>query len=151
MKLAFDGSPIAAAPRAHVWACLLDPEFVVRSTPGIQKLELLGDHRHRVVSKFGVGAFALDVTMEVEVRDMEAPTRATMHAQGVVANQPVSLTSRVQLLEEGPDRTRIVWKGEAEVGGALAGIAAKMLQAVAPAMVGQFWTDFAKRVEASHA
>ncbi len=151
MKLTFDGSPIAEAPRAHVWACLLDPEFVVRSTPGMQKLELLGDHRHRVTSKFGIGAFALDVTMEVEVRDMVEPSRATMHAQGVVANQPVSLTSRVDLLEEGPARTRIAWKGEAEVGGALAGLGGKMLQAVAPAMVNQFWTDFAKRVEATRA
>jgi carbon monoxide dehydrogenase subunit G len=146
MKLEFDGQPLAAASIDTVWRCLLDAEFVARTTPGLQSIEALDAHRHRVRARVGTGAFGLDVVMEVEVCDLVAPSRATMRASGTVANQPISLISRVQLLEQSPHSTRIAWRGEAELGGALGGLGSTMLKAVAPSLVERFWNDFANRV-----
>lgn len=146
MKLQFDGQPMAAASVDTVWRCLLDAEFVARTTPGLQSIETLDAHRHRVRARVGAGAFGVEVVMDVEVGELEPPTRATMRAVGSVANQPISLTSRVQLHAVGPHRTRIAWQGEAELGGALGGLGSSMLKAVAPALVERFWSDFAARV-----
>jgi carbon monoxide dehydrogenase subunit G len=146
MKLQFDGQPLAAASVETVWRCLLDAEFVARTTPGLQSIETLSDTRHRVRARVGTGAFGLDVVMEVEVCDLVPPNRATMRATGNVANQPISLISHVQLHELGPFSTRIAWQGEAELGGAIGGLGGTMLKAVAPALVERFWSEFAKRV-----
>lgn len=147
MILEFQGAPTCAAPLATVWRCLLDPDFVARTTPGLQRLERLGDDRHRVHARVGAGAFGFDVVMDVEIRNQEPPSRATMVASGNVAGQPISLRSHVELQSVDAARTRIAWRGSAELGGALAGLGGTMLKAIAPTLVERFWSDFAARVE----
>lgn len=147
MILEFQGAPVCAAPMGTVWRCLLDPDFVARTTPGLQRLERLGDDRHRVHARVGAGAFGFDVVMEVEIRDQVPPSRATMVATGNVAGQSISLRSHVELQEVDAARTRIAWRGSAELGGALAGLGGTMLRGIAPVLVERFWSDFAARVE----
>jgi carbon monoxide dehydrogenase subunit G len=56
MKLHFEGAPEIVTSRAHVWRCLMDPNFVAQSAPGVESVTTIDPTHFTVISAFGVGA-----------------------------------------------------------------------------------------------
>ena len=54
MQLAFAGTPEIRASRDEVWRRILDPQFVGRSAPGVESVEVLAENRFRMTLGFGI-------------------------------------------------------------------------------------------------
>jgi carbon monoxide dehydrogenase subunit G len=146
MRLSFTGAPAVAAPRARVWECLMDPEFVAASAPGVEKVEQLDPTHYKVISGFGVGAVKLRFTLDVEIADLVAPERATMRARGKAPGSNVDVTASIRLEEPSPGRTVMHWTSDSDVSGTVASVGGRLLEGTARKLTEQFWQDFARRV-----
>jgi len=49
MKLHFEGAPEIAKSRAQVWRCLMDPNFVAQSAPGVESVETIDPSHFKVI------------------------------------------------------------------------------------------------------
>ena len=151
MKLELEGAPeIRATPEA-VWARLVDPEFVARSAPGAEKVEVLGPERFRLHLGFGVAFLKLGFEMDVRMHDLEPPERASLTATGGAHGTTATVHSKVRIETLGPTRQRLHWRAQGEVDGALANLGAPLVEAALRAMSRDFWDDFARRVSEEHA
>ena len=151
MRLHFTGAPEIAATRTQVWKRLLDPTFVAQSAPGVESVDAVDPSHFKVISAFGVGAVKLRFTLNVELADVVEPERATMRARGKAPGSNVDVVATVRLEDAGPGRVRLDWTADSDVSGTVAGVGARLLEGTARKLTEQFWTDFARRVEADAA
>ena len=151
MKLHLEGAPdIRATPEA-VWDRLVDPEFVARSAPGTERVEILGPDRFRLELGFGVAFLKLGFTMDVHMHDLVPPEHASLTATGSAHGTTATVRSKVRIETLGPERQRLHWRAEGEVDGALANLGAPLVEAALRAMSRDFGEDCARRVSEEHA
>jgi len=70
MNLEFSGSPEIHATRDHVWRRLLDPHFIARSAPGVERVEPLDATHFRMTLGLGVALLKLRLAFDVEMFDL---------------------------------------------------------------------------------
>lgn len=151
MRLTFSGAPEVTASRAVVWQCLMDPDFVARSAPGVEKVERIDPTHFKVISAFGVGAIKVRFSLDVELTELVEPERATMKARGKAPGSAVDVTAGITLEEAAPGRTVMRWTSESDVSGTVASVGGRLLEGTAKKLTEQFWQDFASRVSAAGA
>jgi carbon monoxide dehydrogenase subunit G len=151
MKLHFAGAPEITATRAQVWKRLLDPTYVAQSAPSVESVDAVDPTHFKVVSAFGVGAVKVRFTLTVELADMVEPERATMRARGKAPGSNVDVVATVRVEDAGPGRVRLDWTADSDVSGTVAAVGARLLEGTARKLTEQFWTDFARRVQADAA
>jgi carbon monoxide dehydrogenase subunit G len=135
-----------AAPREKVWAALNDPEILKASIPGCQELEKRSDTEMaaKVVSKIGPvkATFLGDVTLS----NINPPSGYTISGEGKGGVAGFAKGGAdVALVEDGAD-TILRYTAKAQVGGKLAQLGARLIDATAKQMADQFFGAFAGRV-----
>jgi len=148
MKLHFAGAPEIATTRAHVWRRLMDPNFVAQSAPGVESVETIDATHFKVISAFGVGAIKLRFALNVELAEVVEPDHATMRARGKAPGSNVDVTAKLRLEDAAPGRVRLNWAADSDVSGTVASVGARLLEGTARKLTEEFWTDFARRVQA---
>jgi uncharacterized protein len=135
-----------SASRAAVWTALNDPEVLKACIPGCQELEKLSDTEMtaKVVSKIGPvkATFTGNVTLS-NIRPPEGYT-ITGEGKGGVAGFAKG-GADVALTEEGGE-TVLRYTAKAQVGGKLAQLGARLVDATAKQMAEQFFGAFAEKV-----
>jgi len=67
------GTSHFTADREEVWRALNDPAVLVRTIPGVQRLEALGDDAYKMTIAAGVGSIKGVYDGEVRLTDQEQP------------------------------------------------------------------------------
>jgi carbon monoxide dehydrogenase subunit G len=143
-------SEVLAAPRERVWALLQDPGVLARLLPGVEKLEPIGPDEYSVVVKLGVGAVRGTYSGRVALRDLEPPERYRL--EGDAKGGPGwAKGSATMTLEEQEGGTRLVAAGDAQIGGALAGVGQRMIEGVAKSMAREFFQSVGRELEGAPA
>jgi hypothetical protein len=127
-----------AHPRERIWQVLLDPTVLARLLPGVEKFEATGPDTYAVVVSLGVGAVRGTYTGKVQLTDQRPPEsyRLVGEAKGGPGFAKGSAT--MTLVAEG-EGTRIVAKGDAQIGGAIATVGQRMMEGVAKSMANEFF------------
>jgi carbon monoxide dehydrogenase subunit G len=135
------GTSTLASDRATVWRALNDPAILVRTIPGCQRLESLGDDAYAMTISAGVGAIKGVYDGQVRLSDQQEPGSFTMHAQGAGAPGTIGADVRVTL-EDGPDGgTSLSYDADATVGGMIGGVGQRMLTGVSKKMAAEFFAN----------
>lgn len=145
--MTLEGSFTIAAPRAKVWRALLDPGVLERSIPGCEKLTPTGDNRYTAVLKAGVGAIKGTFNSEVTISNLEPENSYTLSSRAKAPVGFVEGSGRVELHDEGSGNTRIHFSGEAKVGGMLASVAGRLIEAAAQKNIRDMFANLAREVE----
>ena len=133
-----DGSAVLPAAPEQVWAVLTDPEVLVRTIPGCQSLEKLGEDSYSMTVSAGVGAIRGTYAGQVRLTDLKPHASYVMHASGT--GGPGSVRAKVQVNLHGQgESTSVTYSADAVVGGAVAGVGQRMITGVAKRMAGQFF------------
>ena len=148
MAMTMRGEVVLPADRATVWAALNDPEILKRCIPGCQELEKLSDTELQATAKVAVGPVKATFKGKVTLSDIDAPNGYTItgEGQGGVAGFAKG-GAKVHLADAEPG-TRMTYDVEAQVGGKLAQIGARLIDATAKQLADEFFTNFAKRLSA---
>jgi len=140
-----DGSAVLSASPEEVWSVITDPAVLVRTIPGCEALDQVGEDSYTMTVSAGVGAVKGKYAGEVRLADLNRPTSYVMHASG--SGGPGSVRATVQITlapcEEG---TELTYSADAVVGGAVAGVGQRMITGVAKRMAGQFFSAIDKEL-----
>ncbi len=137
-----------SAPRETVWKAILDPEMLKRCIPGCKELEQTGDNAYAAKVQVKVGPVSATFAGSVELTDMEAPAgcRIVGQGNGGIAGFAKG-EAKVSLAEDGAD-TILTYVADAQIGGKLASLGGRLVQATAKKLSDQFFTSFAEALNA---
>jgi len=133
MKL--EGDYVFDATVPEVWSALFDPVILAAVMPGCEKLDLV-DGQYVGEIKVKVGPIQGKFIGKVDLKDKVEPESYTMLVDGRGAHGFVKADARVKLAAEG-DRTRVSYDTDAQVGGKIASVGQRLLEASARAIVAQ--------------
>ncbi len=135
-----------AAPRQIVWDALNDPDVLKTSIPGCESLEKLSDTRMKATAAVRLGPIAARFAGNVELSEMDPPTsyRISGEGQGGVAGFAKG-GALVKLADDGAD-TLLSYEVNAQVGGKLAQLGARLIDASAKQMADAFFDRFSEQV-----
>lgn len=133
MKLS--GEYVFAAEVQEVWDALFDPAVLAAVLPGCEKLELV-DGSYLGELKVKVGPIQGKFTGKVDLKDKIEPHSYTMVVDGRGAPGFIKATAAVRLAPEG-DATRVTYDSDAQIGGKIASVGQRLIEASARAIVAQ--------------
>lgn len=145
MKLAF--AQDFTTPPERVFAALLDPGTLRGAIEGCEKLERTAENRYDVVLKLGLAGIKGTYAGKVEIRDARPPGELTIAFEGKGPGGFVRGSARAVLAAAPGGGTRLSAEGEASVGGVLAAVGSRLIEAAARKVVGDFFGRLAERVK----
>jgi carbon monoxide dehydrogenase subunit G len=132
------------APRERVWQGLNDPEILKQAIPGCQTIEKLSDTEFvaKVVAK--VGPVKATFGGKVKLTDLDPPTAYTISGEGTGGVAGFAKGSaKVHLDADGSEATVLHYEVQAHVGGKLAQIGSRLIDATSRKMADDFFAHFA--------
>lgn len=139
------------APRQKVWEALNDPEILKTSIPGCQELEKRSDTEMAATVVTKIGPVKATFKGEVTLSNIDAPAGYTIAGEGKGGVAGFAKGGAdVSLVEDGDD-TILRYTAKAQVGGKLAQLGARLIDATAKQMADQFFGAFAARVGGAEA
>jgi carbon monoxide dehydrogenase subunit G len=136
-----NGTATVSAPRDRVWEALNDPSVLVRTIPGVERLEAVGEDRYRMTVTAGVASIKGTYLGNVSLTDPVPPSAFTLRASGAGAPGTVDADVRVTLEEAAEGSTLIRYAAEAVVGGPVGGVGQRVLAGVAKKTAGEFFRN----------
>ncbi|HEX4095557.1 MAG TPA: carbon monoxide dehydrogenase subunit G [Caulobacteraceae bacterium] len=136
------------APRRIVWDALNDPEVLKASIPGCQSLEKLSDTQMKAIAAVKIGPISARFAGNVQLTDLDPPNGYSIggEGQGGVAGFAKG-GAKVKLEDDGP-ATTLRYEVHAQVGGKIAQLGARLIDATAKQMADQFFDRFSAQVTA---
>ncbi|MEQ1610043.1 MAG: carbon monoxide dehydrogenase subunit G [Hyphomonadaceae bacterium] len=134
------------ASREAVWKALNDPEILRVCIPGCQRLEKTSDTDLSAIAVIKVGPISARFEGVVTLSDLDPPNsyRISGEGQGGVAGFAKG-EARVRLVEDAGE-TILHYAVSAQVGGKLAQLGARLIDATAKHMSAAFFSRFAEEV-----
>ena len=135
-----------AAPREVVWAALNDPDVLRRCIPGCQELERKSDTEFTAKVTLKIGPMNTNFAGAVTLEDLDPPKGYTIIGQGQGGAAGFAKgRARVNLTDEGKD-TLLDYTAKADVGGKLASLGGRLIQATSKKLADEFFSKFAAEV-----
>ncbi len=135
-----------AAPPKVVWDALNDPAVLKASIPGCERLEKLSDTEMKAAISITLGPISAKFNGAVQLSDIDPPTgyRISGVGQGRVAGFAKG-GANVTLMPDQPD-TILSYAVNAQVGGKLAHLGTRLIDATAKQMADAFFDRFSGHV-----
>lgn len=139
------------ASREKVWAGLNDPEILKQSIPGCEEIEQTSDTSFTAQVTAKVGPVKAKFSGAVELTDIAAPNSYRISGEGKGGAVGFAKGGANVKLEEDGDGTLLKYEVDAQVGGKLAQLGARLIDGTAKKMASQFFENFAEAVTAGEA
>lgn len=148
MKLAI-AQAFDAAP-AQVFAALTDPAVLQRSIEGCEKMVKTGEDAYDVHLKVGIAGFKGSYTGKVRMSEKQPPESFTLAIEGKGAPGFLKATVRLRLAAAGA-RTELTGEADATVGGVIAAVGSRLIEAAAKRMTADFFGRIAAELTSPRA
>src|SRR3984893_4204101 len=136
------------APRETVWRALNDPAILKDSIPGCQSLDKLSDTEITAKVQAKVGPVKATFTGNVTLSTIHPPKGYTISGEGKGGVAGFAKGGADVALEEAGDDTFLRYTAKAQVGGKLAQIGARLIDATAKQLADEFFRNFASKLSA---
>jgi carbon monoxide dehydrogenase subunit G len=133
-----EGAQKLHALRERVYSALTDPQILQRCIPGCESLEQTADNTYAAILKAGVGSIKGTFKGEVRLEDMRPPEHYRIVVEGKGAVGFAKGSADFDLTAE-EDVTLITYSGELQIGGTIAGVGQRMIEAAAKMMAARFF------------
>lgn len=140
------GEKILQADRASVWRALNDPKVLQRCLAGCDSFEPDGENRYRVAMAATVGPVRARFTGKLELRDVNPPTSYALSFEGSGGVAGFGKGTAAVVLDDVPEGTRLRYTAQAQVGGRLAQVGARLIDGVTKRMADDFFTRFVREL-----
>ena len=146
MSMEITGEYIVPAPQQRVWAALNDAAVLKASIAGCQALEKVSETEFNAIVTTRVGPVSATFRGNVQLSDLDAPNGYTLtgRGQGGAAGF-AKMSSRVRLEPQG-EETVLRYTAHAEIGGKLASVGSRLVQAVARKNADDFFAAFTRQL-----
>ena len=141
------GERLIPAPIERTWAALNDPEVLKACMAGCESLERTGDDAYAAHMTVRVGPVSARFKGNLRLADVKPPTSYSLHfdGQGGAAGfGKGSADVSLSMQDAGP--TRLAYPARAQVGGKIAQIGSRLVDAAAAKVADDFFTAFEGRL-----
>ena len=142
------GTASLPARRDEVWELLTDPQRLAKCLPGAERLEPDGPDRYKVAMKFGIAAFSGKFQGSVELAEKKPPESLKMRVEGRGVPGFMKGEGTISLREKS-GVTEVKYEGEAQVGGVIASVGQRMIEAASKKIMQQFFDAAAAELKAA--
>jgi len=146
MPMKMSGEVTLPADRQRVWESLNDPGILKACIPGCQSLERTDNEGFAATAKIKIGPVSATFKGTVTLSDLDPPNGYKISGQGEGGVAGFAKGGAVVKLTDAPNGTMLAYEVEANVGGKLAQLGARLLDGVAKKMADQFFSNFAEIV-----
>jgi uncharacterized protein len=130
------------APRAAVWEKLNDPETLKNCIPGCETVDKVSDTEFTAKLVARVGPVKATFSGKVTLTDLHPPAGYTITGEGTGGVAGFAKGSAKVSLDEAGDETVLRYGVNAQVGGKLAQIGSRLIDATSRKMADEFFTRF---------
>ena len=130
-----EGTRRFQAPREVVWDALVDPQLLGDFLPGIRELDVADASHWTAVMRLPFSPVSLKLAFEL--RERRRPYRALLHACGKRLGAGAEVETSFELVEA-DGATRMEWRADVELTGALRRVGGGMLRPVAQQQAERF-------------
>jgi len=135
----FTGDATLNAPVEKVWSALLDPQVLVSTIPGCERLEATGENAYAMTVTAGVAAIKGTYAGSCSLSDLDPHRSLVMKLQGAGAPGTIGADVNVGFTDRGDGTTTVTYDADAVVGGMVGGVGQRMLTSVSRRMAGEFF------------
>ncbi len=145
------GEQLIPASQADTWAALNDPEILKACVPGCESITLTGENQYQVLMTARIGPVSAKFKGKLGLSDLDPPNSYSIafEGQGGVAGFGKG-GAQVQLVPEGANATKLSYQVKANVGGKLAQIGSRLVDAAAKKLSEDFFNAFNAKVASLH-
>ncbi len=142
------GERLIQAPKKAVWDALNNPDVLKAAIPGCETVEKLSDTDLKATAAVKIGPIAAKFAGKVTLSDLDPPNgyKISGEGQGGVAGFAKG-NATVKLEDADAGATRMIYTVNAQVGGKMAQLGARLIDATAKNMADQFFERFAAQLE----
>ena len=133
------------APRDRIFAALVDPQILQHCIPGCESLEKSGEDTYIATMKAGVGPVKGNFKGHVRLEDMQPPSHYRMIVDGKGGPGFVKGMGDFDL-SESDGQTSIAYTGDMQVGGVIASVGQRMIEAAAKMLASKFFIELEKQI-----
>ena len=136
-------SRIINAPQAKVWAALNDPAMLKQCIIGCDSLDATADDTFVAAMSVKVGPVSAKFKGKLQLENVQPPNRYTLKFEG--QGGPAGFangTAGVSLTAETPGTTRLDYTANAMIGGKLAQVGSRLVDAAARKIADDFFSKF---------
>ncbi len=142
-----DDSQCVPAPRAKVWAALNDPLILKQCIPGCQSLDMISPTNMVATVLVKIGPVTARFSSKVTLSDLDPPNSYRISGTGSGGAAGFAKGgSTVELSSHGPDATILRYVVDAQIGGKLAQLGGRLIDATAKKLASEFFHAFAEAV-----
>ena len=133
-----EGTQKIDAPRDRIFAALVDPTILQRCIPGCEQMEKTGDNQYKARLTAGVGPVKGVFTATISLQEIVAPEHYKLVVEG--KGQPGFVKGTGELnLKDADGTTEIQYAGDVNIGGLIASVGQRMIQATANMLAARFF------------
>jgi carbon monoxide dehydrogenase subunit G len=144
------GEQLIAAPQKAVWDALNNPEMLKTCVPGCESIDPIGDNEFQVLMVARVGPVSAKFKGKLTLSDIKPPNSYSLAFEG--QGGPAGFakgSANVRLESVEADKTRLGYDVKASVGGKLAQIGSRLVDAAAKKVADDFFRTFKAKVGAA--
>jgi carbon monoxide dehydrogenase subunit G len=140
-----------AAPRQNVWEELNDPEVLKQCIPGCEEMQKISPTEFTAKVNVKVGPISARFGGKVQLLDLDPPNGCRINGEGSGGIAGFAKGGATVKLVDVPGGTKLSYSMEAHVGGKLAQIGSRLIDATARKYAEEFFSRFVAIVEQGHA
>ena len=142
-----NGSQRIEASREKVYAALNDTEILRQSVPGCETIEKTSDTDMTAKVTLKIGPVKASFNGKITLSDLDPPNGYTITGEGSggVAGYAKG-GAKVVLEADGPEATILHYTVNAQIGGKLAQLGARLIDSTAKKLAGDFFSKFGKLI-----
>jgi carbon monoxide dehydrogenase subunit G len=131
-----------AAPRAIVWAALNDPDVLKACIPGCDSIEKLSENELQAHVTLKIGPVKASFSGKVTLSNIDPPNGYTISGEGQGGAAGHARGGADVRLEDEGEGTVLHYTVRAEVGGKIAQLGSRLIDATAKKLAGEFFERF---------
>lgn len=135
------------APQAIVWRALNDPEILRQCIPGCKEIEPVSPTEMTAKATIKIGPITANFGGRVTFSDIDPPNGYTLSGEGQGGVAGFAKGNAVVRLENQGTATVLHYDVKAEVGGKIAQLGSRLIDATARKLAGEFFAKFSAAVE----
>jgi carbon monoxide dehydrogenase subunit G len=141
------GEQLLQSDRATIWSMLNDAEVLRQCIPGCESIVATGEHSYDITMSAAVGPVKARFKGKLSLADIEPPVRYRLLFEGQSSQAGFARgEARVELQELAPNQTKLVYTAQSQIGGKLAQIGSRLIDAGAAATAQKFFEAFARQL-----
>lgn len=144
------GEQLVPASQQDTWNALNDPAFLKACVPGCEAIEPSGANEFQVLMVARVGPVSAKFKGKLTLSDIKPPESYSMSFEGQGGAAGFAKGgAKVRLVPE-KDHTRLVYEAKANVGGKLAQIGSRLVDAAAKKVADDFFRTFNEKLSSGN-